>query len=88
MHLDRLKYLAGLNEETGDKLPIGLFFRITDHSNMTKAVDALLSAGLAVELNYSMGVYYFNFKNESVADEAHKVASKVIDRKKEETWSD
>lgn len=79
-----LKKLAGmLNEAESGKLSIGLFFKVEDQSNMRKAVDALLEAGFNIDLNYSMGTYFFNFKNEDAAEEAYKVASKVIDKAKE-----
>jgi hypothetical protein len=55
---------------------------------MHKAVDALLEAGFEVDLNLSMGVYYFNFKNESLVDEAHKIVAKVINKAKEQKWSE
>ena len=81
----RLKTLAGILRE--DKLPIGLVFTLSDASNMRKAVDAILEAGMSVDLNFSMGNYYFNFKNEKLADEAHSLVSKVIDKSKED-WSE
>lgn len=85
MDNDRLKRLAGMvNEAEANKLSVGLFFAILDESNMQKAVAALLDAGFSVDLNYSMGKYFFNFKNEEVADEAFKITSKVINKSKEE----
>jgi hypothetical protein len=87
----RLRKLAGLlTEAQTDRkvLPIGLYFSLSDAANMRKAVDALLEAGLEVDLSLSMGVYYFNFKNDNIAEEAHKVVAKVIDKKKEQKWSE
>jgi hypothetical protein len=84
MNHDRLKRLAGMvSEAEAGKLSIGLFFKLQDQSNMRKALDALLEAGFSVDLNFSMGTYFFNFKNEDAAEEAHKIASKVIDKAKE-----
>jgi len=86
----RLKRLAGILTEEADKkvIPIGLHFGLGDGGNMHKAVDALLEAGIEVDMNYSMGVYYFNFKSEKLADEAHRIVAKVIDKKKEQKWSE
>ncbi len=88
MDANRLKHLAGIYEAADSKktLPIGLHFGLGDGSNMHKAVDALLEAGIEVDMNYSMGIYYFNFKDEKIADEAHKIVAKVIDKKKEQKW--
>jgi hypothetical protein len=88
MEASRLRKLAGLiTESKADKvIPIGLHFGLGDMSNMHKAVDALLEAGIEVDMNLSMGVYYFNFKNESLADEAHKIVAKVINKQKEQKW--
>ena len=90
MDAARLKKLAGmLTEETDKKIiPIGLHFGLGDGGNMHKAVDALLEAGIEVDMNFSMGVYYFNFKDEKIADEAHKIVAKVIDKQKERKWSE
>jgi hypothetical protein len=88
--MDNLRQLVELLEEDqADKIiPIGLYFTLTDASNMKKAVDSLLENGFEVDLTMSMGTYYFNFKDASVAKSAHKVVAKVIDKKKEEKWSD
>jgi len=85
MKLEQLRKLSGLAEAA---LPVGQHFTLSDEGNMKKAVDALLEAGLAVDLALSMGTYYFNFKNEDSINEARKVVSKVIDKKKESQWSD
>lgn len=86
----RLKKLAGINEAVDQKgnFKIGTHFALADDDNMQKAVVALLKAGFTTDLSYSMGVYYFNFKSEKVAEEAHKVAAKVIDKKKESKWEE
>lgn len=86
MNSSRLKQLAGILSED-EKLPIGLVFTLSDVSNMRKAVDAILEAGLNVDLNFSMGTYYFTFKNENTANVARKLVSKVINKNKE-TWSE
>jgi len=91
MEASRLRKLAGLlTESKADRktIPIGLHFGLGDETNMHKAVDALLEAGFEVDMNLSMGVYYFNFKNESLADEAHKIVAKVINKQKEQKWSE
>ena len=84
MDLSRLRELSGLLCEA--TLPVELHFTLSDASNMKKAVDALLDAGLTVDLNLSMGKYFFNFKNEDAVNEARKIVSKIIDKKKEEKW--
>lgn len=88
MNVERLRELSGLLTE--DKtIPVGLHFTLNDQGNMKAAVDALLEAGLSVDLSFSMGTYYFNFKNESVVAEARKIVSKVINKKKEANkWGD
>lgn len=80
----RLKKLAGLNEEA--VMTLGKVFCLSEPSNMHKAIDAILGAGIEVDLAYSMGTFYFNFSSESIAKEAHSVVSKVIDKKKELKW--
>jgi hypothetical protein len=90
MDASRLKKLAGILTEEIDlkTLQIGLYFGLGDSSNMHKAVDALLEAGIEVDMNYSMGVYYFNFKEKKIADEAHGIVAKVINKKQEQKWSE
>lgn len=91
MNSSRLRTLSGMiTEAEADRkvFPIGLHFGLSDEANMHKAVDALLKGGFELDMNLSMGIYYFNFKDESVADEAHKVVAKVIDKKKEQIWSE
>jgi len=90
MDAQRLKKLAGMLTEEADTktIPIGLHFGLGDGGNMHKAVDALLEAGIEVDMNFSMGVYYFNFKDEKIADEAHKIVAKVINKQKEQKWSE
>jgi len=83
MELTLLRKLSGLSEAV---IPVGQHFTISDAGNMKKAIDALLEAGLAVDLALSMGTYYFNFKSEDTINEARKVVSKVIDKKKETQW--
>lgn len=87
MNNDTLRKLAGLVTE--DKaIPAGFNFTLSDEGNMHKALNALLEAGLSVDLNLVMGTYYFNFTNEGAATEARKIAAKVIDKKKETKWSE
>lgn len=87
MDTQRLRELSGLLTE--DKtIPAGFNFTLSDEDNMHKALDALLEAGLSVDLNLAMGTYYFNFTNEGAATEARKIAAKVIDKKKETKWSE
>jgi hypothetical protein len=81
---DRLAKLAGLNEES--VMQLGKVFCLSEPSNMHKAIDAILEAGIQVDLAYSMGTFYFNFDSEKVAKDAHSVVSKVIDKKKELKW--
>lgn len=83
MELDLIRKLAGLSEAA---IPVGQHFTISDAANMKKAVDALLEAGLPVDLALNMGTYYFNFKSEEAVNEARKVVAKVIDKKKETQW--
>ena len=73
---DRLKKLAGLNEDA--VMQLGKVFCLSEPSNMHKAIDAILEAGISVDLAFSMGTFYFNFDSESIAKEAHKVVSKVL----------
>ena len=84
MKLDRIKQLAGLSEAATSKIPLGLVFTLTHPDNMRKAVDAILEAGMSVDLSYSMGTYFFSFESDSQAEEARAIVAKVIDRKKEE----
>lgn len=86
MNLSRLRELSGMLEEAA--LPVELHFTLTDATNMRKAVDALLEAGLSVDLSLAMGRYFFSFKNESAVNEARKIVTKVIDRKKEDAWNE
>lgn len=81
MDMSRLKQLAGLTEEA--VMPLGRVFKLSDPSNMHKVIDAILEAGIEVDLGFSMGTYYFNFASDKIAAEAHAIASKVIDKKKE-----
>lgn len=85
--INRMKILAGINEDNS-VVPIGTIFPISEPSNMHKAVDAILAAGLEVDLGYSMGTFYFTFKSTSIANEAHKIVSGVIDKKKELKWQE
>ena len=80
----RLEKLAGLNEES--VMQLGKVFCLSEPSNMHKAIDAILEAGIEVDLAFSMGTFYFNFASESLAKEAHAAVSKVIDKKKELKW--
>ena len=83
MKLDRIKQLAGLSEAATSKVPLGLVFTLSSQSNMRKAIDAILEAGMTVDLSFSMGTYYFKFDSEAQAEEAQAIVSKVIDKKKE-----
>ena len=80
----RLEKLAGLNEES--VMQLGKVFCLSEPSNMHKAIDAILEAGIEVDLAFSMGTFYFNFSSESLAKEAHNAVAKVIDKKKELKW--
>lgn len=80
----RLRKLSGLLE--ANTLPVELHFTLSDASNMKKAVDALLEAGMTVDLSLSMGRYFFTFKSDDLVNEARKIVAQVIDRKKEDKW--
>ena len=82
----RLKQLAGLTEEA--VMPLGQVFCLSEPTNMHKAIDAILEAGIHVDLAFSMGTFYFNFGSEALANEAHKLVAKVIDKKKELKWTE
>lgn len=58
---------------TEAKVNVGSHIVIDDQAKALKAVDKLLEAGFELDLSFSMGKYYFNFKDESLADEARKV---------------
>lgn len=90
MDTARLKTLAGvsspsfaLSESEKMNVSSGLFFVLLDEENMHLAVKALLDAGFSLDISLSMGKYFFNFKNETVADEAFRIVSKVISSDKE-----
>lgn len=85
MKLERIKQLAGLSEDATSKVPLGLVFTLSDQSNMRKAIDAILEAGMNVDLSFSMGTYYFKFDSEAQAEEAQAIVAKVIDKKKEQS---
>lgn len=84
MKLERIKHLAGLSEAATSKVPLGLVFTLSNQSNMRAAIDAILEAGMNVDLSFSMGTYYFKFDSEAQAEEAQAIVAKVIDKKKEE----
>jgi hypothetical protein len=83
MDASQLRKLAGLTEAV-DKLPLGLTFTLVDRANALKAVEAIIESGLAVDLSYSMGKYFFTFPSPEAADAAHDLTLKVIDIKKEQ----
>ncbi len=58
---------------TEAKVDVGSHIVIDDQAKALKAVDKLLEAGFELDLSFSMGKYYFNFKDESLAEEARKV---------------
>lgn len=88
MQIGRIKQLAGMVTEADEgAISLGLVFKINDPDNMRKAVDALLEAGMSVDLSYSMGTYFFTFKTDALAKEARAIVAKVIDKKKEAKWA-
>lgn len=61
-------------------------FGLEDEGNFTKVCLALAKAGIIVDSELAMGIFYFNFKNQKTLDKATKVAEKVIDKTKENEW--
>lgn len=82
--MKNLKAFAAMIKEEETGAETGLFIKITNHENMMKAISALLENGFYVEVNFSMGIYYFNFKSSAVATQARAIINSVIDATKED----
>lgn len=83
MELHRLKQLAGLFEDKENLVPhVGL----ENEENASKACVALIKAGLPLDIEFAMGIFYFNFKTKGEMKKATSAINKVIDKKKESEW--
>ena len=80
MDLSRLKQLAGLFEAQENLVP---HLGIKDEDNAGKACVAVIKAGLPLDIEYAMDIFYFNFKTKGELKKAQSAINKVIDKKKE-----
>lgn len=92
MKRDDLRILAGIptkNDENGRKSLAETgeehhHFGLEDEGNVAKTCIALAKAGLTVDMEFAMGIFYFNFKTKVALDKAAAVMERVIDKSKEQ----
>ena len=63
-----------------------LHFGLTDENNVKVACIEIARAGVPVDMEYFMGIYYFNFKNKKAHDKALKAILPKIDTSKEDEF--
>jgi hypothetical protein len=78
----RLKELASYCEE--GQAPVVPHFSLKDEDNVKTAAVEIAKTGIRIDMEYFMGIFYFNFDSKEAHDKALLAIIKKIDTSKED----